>query len=107
MQLQINKEFIDKIKLLIDEKNDRQLLDIIVDLHPVDIAEVMETLAMDDAKYLYLLLEGDLASDVLIEIPEDDRKRFLAELPAEVIARQYIEYMDTDDAVDVLGELPE
>jgi magnesium transporter len=107
MQVQINKEFIDNIKLLIDEKNNRQLLDTIVDLHPVDIAEVMEALAMDDAKYLYLLLEGDLASDVLIEIPEDDRKRFLAELPAEVIARQYIEYMDTDDAVDVLGELPE
>lgn len=107
MQVQINKEFIENIKLLIDEKKDQELLSLIVDLHPADIAEVMEALPMDEATYLYLLLEGDLASDVLVEIPEDDRKRFLAELPAEVIARQYIEYMDTDDAVDVLGELPE
>lgn len=105
--LKINREYIEKLKLLIEDEKNQELLSLIIDLHPADIAEILESLAMDEAKYLYLLLEGGLASDVLVEIPEDDRRRFLAELPAEIIARQYIEFMNTDDAVDVLGELPE
>ena len=105
MQFTITREYIEQLKLLIDQHLDQEIIDSVIELHPADIAEIMEALPMDDAKYLYLLLEGDLASDVLLEIPEDDRRRFLAELPAETIARQYIEYMDTDDAADILGEL--
>ncbi len=105
MQFELSKEYIDRVEQLIEDKKDQSLKDILYDLHPADIAELLDALSEDDGKYLYLLLEGDLASDVLVEIPEDDRKRFLEEMPAEVIARQYIEYMDTDDAADVLGEL--
>jgi len=105
MQFELSKEYIDRVEQLIEDKKDQALKDILYDLHPADIAELFDALSEDDGKYLYLLLEGDLASDVLVEIPEDDRKRFLEEMPAEVIARQYIEYMDTDDAADVLGEL--
>ena len=106
MQFELSKEYIDRLEELIENHKKEELKEEVSDLHPADIAEIMDALSMDDAKYLYLLLEGDTASDVLVEIPEDDRKRFLAELPAEVIARQYIEYMDTDDAADVIGELP-
>lgn len=105
MQFELSKDYIDRVERLIEDEKDQTLKDILYDLHPADIAELFDALSDDDGKYLYLLLEGDLASDVLVEIPEDDRKRFLEEMPAEVIARQYIEYMDTDDAADVLGEL--
>ncbi len=97
---------IEEIKELIEIADNQRIIGTVTELHPADIAEIMEALSMEEAKYLYLLLKGDLASDVLVEIPEDDRKRFLAELPSEIIARQYIEYMDTDDAADVIGELP-
>jgi len=76
-------------------------------LHPADIAEVMEDLTMDEAKYLYLLLDGEKASDVLIEIPEHERKRFLRVLPPELIASKFIEYMDSDDAADIVADLDE
>jgi magnesium transporter len=107
MQFELTKEYIDRIEELIEDKHNKEIIDAVCDLHPADIAEILEALSDSDAKYLYLLLEGDLASDVLIEVPEDDRRRFLEKLPAEVIARQYIEFMDSDDAADVLGELPE
>jgi magnesium transporter len=106
MPFELTKDFIEKIKELIEIGDNQRLIGTVAELHPADIAEIMEALSMEEAKYLYLLLEGDIASDVLVEIPEDDRKRFLAELPSEIIARQYIEYMDTDDAADVIGELP-
>lgn len=106
MQFELTKELIDKLQELIEQENKSQIKEILDDLHPADIAEIMENLDMAEAKYIYLLLDGDKGSDVLLEIPDDDRIRFLAALPPEVIARQYIEHMDTDDAADVLGELP-
>lgn len=107
MQFELTKERIDKLQELIGQNDKEQIEKILDDLHPADIAEVMVNLDMDEAKYIYLLLDGDKGSDVLLEIPENDRVRFLAALPPEVIARQYIEHMDTDDAADVLGELPD
>jgi magnesium transporter len=107
MQFKLTKEYIDRIESLIENQDRQEIIDAVCDLHAADIAEILDVLSESDAKYLYLLLEGDLASDVLIEVPEDDRRRFLEELPAEVIARQYIEFMDSDDAADVLGELSE
>ena len=76
-------------------------------LHPADIAEIMVDLSTEDAKYVFLLLDGEQASDVLVEIPENDRKRFLRELPPEYIASKFIEFMDSDDAADVVADLDE
>lgn len=106
MQIEITREYIEYLKELIDAGNTQKVKEQLLELHPADVADIMEVLPMDEAKELYLLLEGDMASDVLIEIPEDNRRRFLAELPSDIIAHQYIEYMNTDDAADVIGELP-
>jgi magnesium transporter len=107
MEFEITREYIDRLKELIEEDNAGELKATMEPLHPADIAEVMDDLSMDEAKYLYLLLEGEKASDVLIEIPEYDRKRFLKVLPPELIASKFIEYMDSDDAADVLADMDE
>lgn len=107
MEFEIAKEYIDRLKELIENKNTDELKATMEPLHPADIAEVMDDLSMDEAKYIYLLLEGEKASDVLIEIPEHDRKRFLKVLPPELIASKFIEYMDSDDAADIMADLDE
>lgn len=105
MQFELTRDFVENLQQLIENKAVKEVAALMFDLHPADIAEIMDELNMEEAKFVYLLLEGEKASDVLIEIPEDDRKRFLKEIPPEVIARQFIEHMDSDDAADVLGEL--
>ncbi len=107
MKFELNREFIDNLQELIANQDSKEVLKMLEDLHPADIAEIMEELNMEEAKYLYLQLEGELASDVLIEIPESDRRRFLKILPPEVIAHQFIEYMESDDAADIMGDLEE
>lgn len=107
MSFETIKENIDQFKALIENDNKKEVIAILDDLHPADIAELMDDLNIEEAKYLYLLLEGEKASDVLIEIDEDDRRRFLKVLPAEVIASKFIEHMDSDDAADVVSELDE
>lgn len=107
MNFELTREFIDNLRMLIDSDDQQQVSELLRELHAADIAEIMEVLTMEEARYIYLSLDGEKASDVLIEIPEDDRRRFLNALPPEYIARQFIEYMDSDDAADILGELDE
>jgi len=107
MQFEITKENIELIGELVDSKNSAELSKILEELHPADIAEIMDDLSIEEAKFIYLLLDGEKASDVLVEIPDNDRRRFLKALPPDFIASKFIEHMDSDDAADVVAELDE
>ncbi|MGQ1945647.1 magnesium transporter [Geofilum sp. OHC36d9] len=104
---ELTRELIDQLQTLIEQKNEELLTEVLKELHPADIAEIYDELSIDEAKYLYFLLDDDVAADVLIELEEEDRVRFLKALPSEVIARRFIGKMDSDDAADVMSELDE
>lgn len=76
------------------------------ELHPADIAELYQNLDLEEAEYLYKLLDEETAADVLMELDEDDRLKLLSAMPAEEIAKQ-IDHLDTDDAVDLIQQLDE
>ena len=107
MSFEITREYIEQLRELIEEGKKKEVAALMEDLHPADIAEIMDDLNMEEAKFIYLLIDGEKASDVLIEIDEDDRRRFLKILPPEMIATRFIEYMDSDDAADVVADLDE
>jgi magnesium transporter len=107
MPFNLTREYIEELKAVIESNDNSTAQEMIKDLHPADIAEVFGELTNEEAKYLYIHLEDEEAADVLIEMEEDDRENFLKILPADVIARQFIDKMDSDDAADLLGELSE
>jgi len=107
MNSELTREYINELRSIIEAKDDKAALLKMEDLHPADIAGIYENLSIDEAKYLYLLLDPEKASDVLVELEEDDREKFLDVLPPEVIASQFIHHMDSDDAADVIGDLAE
>ncbi len=107
MPFEITKENIELIRELVAGKKTKEVVNILSDLHAADIAEMMDDLSIEEAKFIYLLLDGEKASDVLIEIPDSDRRRFLKVLPPDFIASKFIEHMDSDDAADVVAELDE
>lgn len=105
MQFELTREYIDEIKRVIEEKNEAEAIGLMEELHPADIAEIYDELSIDEATFLYLLLDGETAANVLAELEEDDRDRFVKALPAEVVAKKFIDKMDSDDAADVIGGL--
>jgi len=107
MAFEIIKENIELLKSLVENENSKEVSKIMEDLHAADIAELMDDLSVEEAKFIYLLLDGEKASDVLVEIPDNDRRRFLKVLPPEFIATKFIEHMDSDDAADVVADLTE
>ena len=100
-------EYIQNFQQIILNDDKEKAKELLKELHPTDIAELYQVLNLDEAEYIYLLLDGEKAADVLMELDDDDRKKMLKQLPNEVIAKQFIDYMDTDDAVDLIREMDE
>ena len=75
------------------------------DMHPTDLAGVVESLPAAGRRQLADALQDSELADVLQEMPEEDQVRFLAGLGADRIA-DVVEQMEPDDAVDLLAELP-
>ena len=105
--MEIDEEYIDKVKSFIEQKDVENVKTLLTDLHPADIAELCNDLAPEEARFVYRLLDNETAADVLVEMDEDVRKEFLELLPSETIAKRFVDYMDTDDAVDLMRELDE
>ena len=106
MASEITKEFINDIELLISNKDDRSILDLLSEEHPADIAEIIDDLNLSDATYLFKLLDSELSAEALLEIDEDDREKILKNLSVQEIADE-LDELDTDDAADIISELPE
>ncbi len=106
IQFQLTDELIEKVEVLVEDKNDKELKLLLNEFHYADIAEILDELDLDDALYVIKLLDSETTSDVLMELDEDNREKVLKNLSAKEIAEE-IEELDTDDAADIIAELPE
>ena len=102
----LDKDTLELIKSLVEKRADKKLIFKLADVHYADIAEIAESLSIDDAVYLVKLLNSEKTADALAEIDEDFREKILIQLSAKEIAEE-IEELDTDDAADLIAELPE
>ena len=105
MSPDLTKEFLQEIRSRIASDDAPWLKEHVLQLHYADVAEILDQLTNDEAKYVYFLVEDeDLQGDILMEFDEDVRDRFIASLSSKEIADQ-LENLDSDDAADILGEL--
>ncbi len=107
MNFELTKEYLTDLQVAIDASDEAKMIELVGELHPADIAEILDELDLESAQILGKVLPGDKASEVLIELEEDVREKFLNALTSEEIAHQFIEYLDSDDAADIIAELPE
>ena len=94
------------IEKLIENDNRGALLNILVDLHPADIEEIVNRLKKDQRKYIFNLLPTELASEVLSELDTPVVEQVLEDASEKKIT-DLVDHMDSDDAADIIGELPE
>lgn len=100
-------EYLDTIRAIISRKDSEAARRELEDMHPADIAELYQDLDLEQAEYLYDLLDEDTRADVLMELDEEDRRKLLSDMSAKEIAEQFIDHLDTDEAVDLIQELDE
>src|SRR5690554_1049195 len=99
MQFELTREYLDQIRDFIAANDDGFIKKEIIHLHPADIAEILDELDNEEAKFVYDHLSHDLQGDVLMELEDDVRQRFVETFQLDRLAQQ-LENLDSDDAVE-------
>lgn len=76
------------------------------DLYPEDIAELFQNLVPEEMQEVLELLPKDEAVSTLSSLDEDLRIKLLKLYTPDYISKEFVDYMDSDDAADMLNELP-
>jgi magnesium transporter len=103
---EINLQFLSELSDFISNNSDKKTQSLICDLHIADIAEIIEELSIEQATYLFQLIDEERSAQILIEIEDETREHILSTLSSKEIATEVIENLESDDATDVLSELP-
>jgi magnesium transporter len=103
--VEVDEELLSDIRELIHEDARISLLNILADLHPADIADLLENLDPDGKKYFVGLLSPDVAGDVLAELGDAVREEILSYLSPEKITT-IVRELESDDAADLVADLP-
>ena len=107
MKFELTNEFISDLNSFIENNDQKSIIAMIAYCHPADIAEILDELELDNACFLFELLEDNIAADVLVELEDDLREELLKIHSPKEIAEEFVDNMDSDDAADIISELPE
>ena len=106
MRFELTKDFLEILRQKIAEQETLWIQENVLILHFADVAEILDKLSNEEAKFIYFLVDEDTQADILMELEEEVRDRFLSSLSIKEIADQ-LENLDSNDAADILGELSE
>jgi len=96
-----------KIKLLIQEEDDKTLKSVLDKLHEADIAQILDNLNEDQQQYVIHLLEIETAASVISEMDAESHPEELISNLDTSLAASIIGEMETDDATDLISLLTE
>jgi magnesium transporter len=91
---------------LISNQNQGALKNILIELHPADIAAILNALKKDERKYLFNLLPNEAASAVLTELDPPVVDQIISDISDFKISN-LVDQMNSDDAADIISDLPE
>lgn len=97
----------EQLKEAVIHRNVSDVSAIIAEMEAVDIAEFFEALDTEGQTFVYDLMTNEQSAEMLLEIDEDKRRKFLNTLSSKEIADEIINEIDSDDAADIIAEMPE
>jgi magnesium transporter len=105
MAFQVTDIFLDELRGALASGNEAAIRVLLEELHPADVAEILNDLEDEEAVAAYKFLDGEVAPEALLLLEEDKREKILEGLSSKQIAEQLIDNLQSDDAADVLSEL--
>ena len=106
-KFKLDAKFIHDLQLLIIEKDSVTIAKKLKEVHPADIADIIEQLSEKNAQFLFEIFENPKSADIIIELEDDVRESILSAFTPKKIAKILIDNLESDDAADVIAELPQ
>jgi magnesium transporter len=101
-----NKLILETVRDLLERGEIKQAVRTVADLHSADTAEVLAQLSIDDEVEVLVNMEPGAAARALLEMEEPHQVEVAARLRTGEL-RSLLERMPVDEAVDLLGDIPE
>ena len=98
--------FVEKVVDAADAGDGMRLRDLLQDLHPADIADLMGFLTAEHRAVVVTWLAPDVLAEVLPELDDDIREQVVERLPSGALA-EALQELDSDDAAAVVEEMEE
>jgi len=103
---EIDKADIQRLKNAL-ERSDQELLEVLDDFHPSEIAQMLHQLPQTSAERIVRILPPEEASEVIAEMDEEHHpERLLQALSPEQMS-SIVEELDDDDAADIISSFSE
>ena len=99
------QEYLERFREAVDNQDENFIRESLETVRHEDVSALLEEFNAEQSKYVLELLEKEVAADVIEDLDEDIRTKFLTVFNSEEIA-EYVEGMETDDAADILNDLP-
>ena len=99
------EELIERMESYLNEKKYVLARKAIVELEPIDIAYIMETLPEDTIPVVFRLLPKELAAEVFVELENDSQEKLIKGF-SKAELKEVIDELYLDDAVDIIEEMP-
>jgi len=99
------KTLLDNIRNLIEEKAYQDLESLMTEIHPADLADLLEHLESDERLGVFKLLSSERAGEVLTEISLPLQEDLTNELDDQAIAH-ILNELNSDDGTDIVSNLP-
>ena len=96
----------DVVAQLVARQQQAQLEQKLAQLHPADVAFILESLPPDARETAWGLVRQERRGAVLLEINEAVLRALLGDMRSEEIAA-VVRHLDSDDIAELLGELPD
>lgn len=96
---------LDQTIVLLQQRREDELRDLLAPLHPADLAEILEELEDEQRSAVLHLLTEEAAAEAIAEMEPEDQAAILTALTEER-AEAILDEMSADDVADLVGELP-
>ncbi len=100
----VESELLQQVEHYIETRDEGALRRILTDIHPVDLAGLLEYLDEEDRHALLGLVGDELVGQTVLYLPEEQREEYFDGIGPEKIAA-IVEDLDPDDATDIVAEL--
>jgi magnesium transporter len=104
MKFELSLEFAEWLRGAIETRHDAPITESLAGINPADISTLLHEFDAAESKYILDLLDFERAANIISDLDEDIRQKFLKIYSNNEIAK-YLEYMDSDDAVDILNDM--
>ncbi|MDH3851630.1 MAG: magnesium transporter, partial [Deltaproteobacteria bacterium] len=99
-------ELLSRLKSALNQDNLDDAVEMLAELHPVDIADLFESLDESEKINLFKRFDTVIAPEVIAHLSEFSQDQILSHLSPQRLG-QIVDELDSDDAADLLAGVPE